>query len=69
MERIHIDILGPFIESARGNRYIVMMIDQFTKWLELYTIPNQGAEQVVMSLVKGFITRMCCPFQIHSVLG
>lgn len=24
MERIHIDILGPFIESARGNRYIVI---------------------------------------------
>lgn len=30
-ERIHIDILGPFTESVRGNRYIVLMIDQFTK--------------------------------------
>ena len=69
MERIHIDILGPFIESARGNRYIVMMIDQFTKWLECYAIPNQGAEQVAMSLVEGFIARMGCPLQIHSDQG
>jgi hypothetical protein len=31
MERLQIDILLPFIESARRNHYIVMMIDQFTK--------------------------------------
>ena len=69
MERIHIDILGLFIESARGIRYIVMMIDQFTKWLECYAIPNQGAEQVATSLVEGFIARMGCPLQIHSDQG
>jgi transposase InsO family protein len=69
MERIHIDILGPFVESTKGNRYIVMMIDQFTKWLECYAIPNQGAEQVAMSLVEGFIARMGCPLQIHSDQG
>lgn len=69
MERIHIDILGSFTESVRGNRYIVMMIDQFTKWLECYAIPNQGAEQVAMSLVEGFIARMGCPLQIHSDQG
>lgn len=69
MERIHIDILGPFTESVRGNRYIVMMIDQFIKWLECYAIPNQGAEQVATSLVEGFIARMGCPLQIHSDQG
>lgn len=66
MERIHIDIIGPFTESVRGNRYIVMMIDQFTKWLECYGVPKQGAEQVAMSLVEGFIARLGCPLQIHS---
>ena len=69
MERIHIDILGPFIESARGNRYIIMMVDQFTKWIECYAIRNQGAEQIAMSLVEGFIARMGCPLQIYSDQG
>ena len=32
-----------------------MMIDQFTKWLEYYAIPNQGAEQVAISLVEQVI--------------
>lgn len=34
--------------------------------VECYAIPNQGAEQVVMSLVEGFIARMGCPLQIPS---
>lgn len=69
MKRIHIDIIGPFTESVRGNRYIVNMIDKITKWLGCYAIPNQGAEQVAMSLVERVIVRMGCPFQIHSDQG
>lgn len=68
-KRIHIDIIGPFTESVRGNRYIVNMIDKITKWLGCYAIPNQGAEQVAMSLVERVIVRMGCPFQIHSDQG
>ena len=34
MERVHIDILGPFVLSSWGNKYILMIIDQFAKWLE-----------------------------------
>ncbi|XP_062617287.1 uncharacterized protein LOC134278991 [Saccostrea cucullata] len=45
------------------------MIDQFTKWLECYAVPNQGAEQVAMSFVEGFIARIGCPLQIHSDQG
>ena len=25
---------GPFLESSRGNRYVLMMVDQFTHWLK-----------------------------------
>ena len=39
MERLHIDILGPFNTSDSGNNYILMMIDQFTKWVEMAAIP------------------------------
>ena len=36
MERVHIDISGPFNMSSRGNKYILCMVDQFTKWLESF---------------------------------
>lgn len=40
MERVHLDILGLFNTSESGNRYALMMVDQFTKWVEMSTIPG-----------------------------
>ena len=34
MHRIHMDILGLLPESKLGNKYILLLVDQFTKWLE-----------------------------------
>ena len=42
MERVHVDILGPFTTSHSGNEYILMMCDQFTKWLECAAIHPDG---------------------------
>ena len=30
LERVHIDLMGPFVESGKGNKYILMIVDQFT---------------------------------------
>ena len=40
MERVHLDILGLFNTNESGNRYALMMVDQFTKWVEMSTIPG-----------------------------
>ena len=40
MERIAIDILGPFPETARKNKFILVVSDYFTKWTESYPLPN-----------------------------
>ena len=36
------DILRPFNKSSPGNQYILMVIDQFTRWVEAFAIPNQS---------------------------
>jgi hypothetical protein len=48
MERVHLDILGPFNPSENGNRYILMMVDQFSKWVEMAVIPDQSAFLAVL---------------------
>ena len=69
MERVHMDILGPFPPSQLGNRYILLMIDQFTKWVEIHAIPEQTAEQTARIAVDQFFTRFGAPLQIHTDQG
>jgi hypothetical protein len=40
-EKIAIDIAGPFPESDREYRYLLIAIEYFTKWPEVYAIRNQ----------------------------
>ena len=69
MERVHLDILGPFMKSENRNRYVLVMIDQFTKWLEVQALPTQTAEVVAEAAVNGFFSRMGCALNIHTDQG
>jgi transposase InsO family protein len=69
MERVHLDIMGPFHVSSRGNRYILVMVDQFTKWVELAAIPEQSAQVTVQAFVDRFISTFGCPLEIHTDQG
>ena len=33
MERVHLDFIGPFPLTSKQNVYVLMMVDQFTKWV------------------------------------
>ena len=69
LERIHIDILGPLIETPRGNQYVLVVVDQFTKWVECYALADQTVERVAITLVSEFIGRFGCPLELHSDQG
>jgi hypothetical protein len=56
-ERTAIDIAGPFPESDRGNKYLLIAMDYFTKWPEVYAFPNQEASAVGDALVINFFCR------------
>ena len=69
LECVHIDILGPFTSSKKGNQYVLVIVDQFTKWLECFPLPRQGAEEVAKCVVDRFISRFGCPLEIHTDQG
>jgi hypothetical protein len=68
-ERIAIDIAGPFPESDRGNRYLLIAMDYFTKWPEVYAIPNQEASTVADALVNNFTCHFGLLMELHSDQG
>ena len=69
MQRVAVDIAGPFPVSSAGNRYIVVVIDYFTKWPEAFPVPNQEAATVAQVLVDGFFCRFGLPDELHSDQG
>ncbi|KAI3352053.1 hypothetical protein L3Q82_020864 [Scortum barcoo] len=61
MERVAVDILGPFPATERGNRYILVAMDYFTKWPEAYAVPDQSAATTAEHLVNEMFCRFGVP--------
>lgn len=69
IECLAMDILGLLLLNPRGNKFILVVTDYFTKWTESYPILNQEASTVAEKLVGEFICRFGVPREIHSDPG
>ena len=66
--QVSLDIMGPLPESP-GNKYILLIGDQFSKWYEAVALPNQEAKTVAKAFVEHWIVRFGCPVSLHSDQG
>ncbi|PIK38622.1 Retrovirus-related Pol polyprotein from transposon [Apostichopus japonicus] len=69
LQRCAMDIMGPLPISTRGNRYILVVADYFTKWTEAYAIADMEAQTVARTLVEEFICRYGIPEELHTDQG
>lgn len=68
-ERIAIDFMGPFVKTNKGNKYLMVVGDLFSKWTECFSIPNLEATTVADILVNQYISRWGCPLICHTDQG
>ena len=69
MECCAMDLLGPFDPATdAGNRYVLVIGDVFSKWIEAYAIPNKEAVTVAKKLTD-FFCRFGIPQRLHSDRG
>ena len=47
--------INPLPETSRGNKYIVTLVDYFSKWPEAEPLPDKSAKGVAL-----FLYRMMC---------
>ena len=69
LERVAIDVMGPLVRSTKGNRYLLVVMDYFSKWPEAYALPNQEAKTVATVIVNEFVCRFGVPLELHSDQG
>ena len=61
--------MGPLPVSERGNRYILVVSDLFTKWVEAFPISNTLSTTLATVLVDEVICRYGVPSYLHSDQG
>ena len=69
MERIAVDISGPYPVSKKGNKYLFVVSCYFTKWVDAIPMKTQEASYVATKLVNRFISIFGVPMQLHTDLG
>jgi transposase InsO family protein len=69
LDRLCTDFLGPLPETERGNKHIMVVTDHFTRWVEIFPLPDQTAVTTAEVLLDQVISRYGCPYDIHSDQG
>ena len=68
MEILNIDTIGPLTEDEEGNKYILVIIDCFTRWVELYPTKDTSAKAAALALLQ-HVGRFGAPSTLRSDKG
>jgi transposase InsO family protein len=68
-ECIAVDHVGPLEETAKGHRYILSIVDTFTRFAFFLAVRTTGATEVAESLVNFVFPYQGLPKTVHSDRG
>jgi len=69
MEIVGVDVVGPLPISSNQNRFIVVFVCLFTRWVEAYAVPSQKSEVVARLFVEQFVATHGTPQRLLSDRG
>jgi len=68
-DRVSVDITGPHPSSSRSNKYILTLVDHFSKWAEAIPLRNHTAPAVARALMTHVFSRFGAPRQLLTDRG
>ena len=66
---IGVDIMGPFPVTQRQKQYLLVVVDYFTRWVELFPLRTTTSTNIANILIDEIICRWGCPTYILSDNG
>ena len=68
-ERLPWDIMGPLPTSTKGNKYILVITDLFTKWVEAFPLKDATTNTLVTIMLNEIVCRYGVLSSLHSDQG
>ena len=68
-QRVAVDLVGPMPKTARGNQWILVLTDHFTRWQDALPITVATTPVVAHTLDERVFCYMGLPEQIHTDQG
>ena len=65
-EKLSWDIMGPLPPTTAGNKYIVVVTDLFSKWVEAFPVKATDTETLASLFVNEVVCRYGVPSYLHS---
>jgi len=68
-DTVGMDILGPLPLTKNGNRYVLVITDHWSKWVEAFALPDQTADTIAKSFIHGILLRAGFPRKVLTDRG
>jgi len=66
---VAVDLVGLMPLSAKGNTWILVLMDHFTRWADALAIPDASAPMLTQALDQYVFCYFGLPEQIHTNQG
>jgi hypothetical protein len=67
--RWSLDFVGPLPVTPRHNKYVLVMIEHFSKWIELVALPDKFSEGAAYSFLDRVLSRFGVPVEVLTDQG
>jgi hypothetical protein len=67
--RWFLDFAGPLTITPRGAKYVRMMVEHFSKWIELVALPQNSSKLAAMAFFDRVLARFGAPAEVLTDQG
>ena len=62
--RWSLDFAGPLLPTSRGAKYILVMVEHFSEWIELVVLPQNSSELAAATFLDRVLARFGAPAEV-----
>ena len=60
-KRIGLDLMGPLPKMEQGFRYIMVIVDYFSKWVETFPLKTKSSQEIMKNFTEHVVSRFGVP--------